>query len=659
MWRAETQIYELFSYRGGWTVMREKWRKVYLKHLPLSVLSQKLKEIVIAKLCIDQEDAHEIDKLTHAIELNRCAERYSHSKLLSALFRFVTFENVESVKLFGDMSANGFVSHIKYEKNIGTLMLQSCAVLKSSRKRSADNLIYEYLAGQYVNSICNILPCFVQTYGLYKYTDDAWRKAQLHSATPEDLKENLKSKKLQLICDESKACNVKQIQNICKDSKLFAILIQNVSNPISLQEYIMLKECTAYDLTCILFILYMALDKLKDEFTHYDLHAGNCLVCAPYDKPIRYIYHLDDDPDGETIEFYTKYMPKIIDYGRSFFHGNEAFTRSLKKGGRYSIEKIENMVRKELRDMILNRFIKEETNGKEVVKELSDRLRTKYKIYKQHYSRNLLSDTVINFSKTRNTNTDDTPTFPDCHELDYEYERGEYAGDDSGFTWLTNCRQDTDGDHHICTNKRNASHDLRLLHVLDEHNTGIISSILNYDEVEWELLQDYKYYNIRTHNTAQTPDSGWAFKKSRSGQGTYYINTNTRIKQWEHPYRYKISFKDFGVAENTESGIENKTINNVSDAHECLQKKILSSTMKKPEHVALEVHVYYSNKKIKLEEKQLEKDLDEESVTEKSCNEWGKTYHTQCKNGIRPECVWDSSRAPGKKCHRQKISKCT
>ena len=32
-----------------------------------------------------------------------------------------------------------------------------------------DNLFYEYLVGQYINTLINRFPCFLQTYGLYKY----------------------------------------------------------------------------------------------------------------------------------------------------------------------------------------------------------------------------------------------------------------------------------------------------------------------------------------------------------------------------------------------------------------------------------------------------------------------------------------------------------
>ena len=65
-----------------------------------------------------------------------------------------------------------------------------------------------------------------------------------------------------------------------------------------------------------MFQIYMPLAMLKDNFTHYDLHTDNVLMYYPIkDKFIQYHYHIDDNT---TVQFKSKYIVKIIDYGRSY-----------------------------------------------------------------------------------------------------------------------------------------------------------------------------------------------------------------------------------------------------------------------------------------------------------------------------------------------------
>ena len=82
---------------------------------------------------------------------------------------FTDFKYVEPpIKRIGKPSANGFVNEIKYKKSGYT----AYAVLKSSTRPSADNLVYEYIVGQFINKQCNYFPCFLETYGFYFYNDN-------------------------------------------------------------------------------------------------------------------------------------------------------------------------------------------------------------------------------------------------------------------------------------------------------------------------------------------------------------------------------------------------------------------------------------------------------------------------------------------------------
>jgi hypothetical protein len=69
---------------------------------------------------------------------------------------FVKFDNVKSIRKIGAVSENGFVKEIEYE-HAG---YKSHAVLKSSSKKFADNLYYEYLAGVFINMVSKFVPNF-------------------------------------------------------------------------------------------------------------------------------------------------------------------------------------------------------------------------------------------------------------------------------------------------------------------------------------------------------------------------------------------------------------------------------------------------------------------------------------------------------------------
>ena len=59
---------------------------------------------------------------------------------------------------------------------------------------------------------------------------------------------------------------------------------------------------------------------LSNEYTHYDLHTNNVLLYKPVNgKYIQYHYHL---PDGTVVSFKSRYIVKIIDYGRSYIDGS-------------------------------------------------------------------------------------------------------------------------------------------------------------------------------------------------------------------------------------------------------------------------------------------------------------------------------------------------
>jgi hypothetical protein len=248
---------------------------------------------------------------------------------------FDGFTNFDYIKVpiirIGKPSNNGFIHRIQYMRNG-----YSCyAILKSSQSAKADNLAYEYLVGQFINKQSKRFPCFVETYGFFYYKDvDSWNNMRM------SLKMNDKtlfSESLMKIESGSNsflklACRIGEraallIQDIPKSKALYDMLKPSIE-PVK-KVRIRNKNYNVYDdsfvendLRYILFQVYFPLAALSSLFTHYDLHGDNVLVYELENQTcIEYRYHFYD---GTSVSFKSKYIAKIIDYGRCYFLDTEA-----------------------------------------------------------------------------------------------------------------------------------------------------------------------------------------------------------------------------------------------------------------------------------------------------------------------------------------------
>ena len=215
----------------------------------------------------------------------------------------------DPIQRIGAVSANGFVNEIKFTHK----EYSSYAVLKSSTSNNADNLMYEYRVGQFLNKMSLRYPCFVETYNLYKYkTANGWnfvKKNKIINAN--EFKPHI----------DIQPYNIKEA---CKSSKYLAVLIQHLKGVISMKELVDKEhESLNYNFLTLLYQIYFVLDCMKNIFTHYDLHGDNVLLYEPSKtKYIQYHYH---SASGVTT-FKSIYVAKIIDYGRSHF--KDVFTSS-------------------------------------------------------------------------------------------------------------------------------------------------------------------------------------------------------------------------------------------------------------------------------------------------------------------------------------------
>ena len=217
---------------------------------------------------------------------------------------FTKFDYAIRRRRIGIPSNNGFIYEIEYRHQ----NYVAHAILKSSIRINSDNLMYEYKVGQTVNRFNKHFPCFVETYGVYKYNSDAeWRTAQ----------DGINVNKLQNILTQYPTTDYKES---CIHSKHLCILIQHIKDAPTLHTRTVLQGFREKDLLYCLYQIYYTLSMLSNEYTHYDLHSNNVLLYKPVDgKYIQYHYHL---PDGTVVSFKSRYIVKIIDYGRSYVDGS-------------------------------------------------------------------------------------------------------------------------------------------------------------------------------------------------------------------------------------------------------------------------------------------------------------------------------------------------
>lgn len=213
---------------------------------------------------------------------------------------FVQFDYATGLKRIGVPSQNGVITEITYKHRD----YLAHAILKSSITPTADNLMYEYNVGNVLNKYVRVLPTFVETYGYYFYKNVLLlNKVKKNTATLTNLKKGLT---LQENYDYKQSC-IKPT--------LTSVLIQHIKNARTLEEMLSDTTFLENDLLYCLYQVYYTLSKLHKLFTHYDLHTSNVLLYEPVNgKYIHYHY----ETDAGVISFKSKYIAKIIDYGRSF-----------------------------------------------------------------------------------------------------------------------------------------------------------------------------------------------------------------------------------------------------------------------------------------------------------------------------------------------------
>lgn len=209
---------------------------------------------------------------------------------------------------------NGSVMRVTYMRR----NMYAYCVYKIANNDDSDNLFYEYWVGKYfVNRCCEMFPTFLKTYGLYaistriplnKFFADAGTNPKLYRRVEFDFQSNV-------VPNEA-----------CSENERLLLNIQHYGRFITFEKAMFHPEGRSvgmqFEMATLLFQVYFALSSLGDTYTHYDLHTTNVGIYSPYttSEYILMHYHM---PDSSVISFPTRYIAKIIDYGRNYVRFND------------------------------------------------------------------------------------------------------------------------------------------------------------------------------------------------------------------------------------------------------------------------------------------------------------------------------------------------
>jgi hypothetical protein len=424
----------------------------------------------------------------------------------------------EEIDILGGDSANGFVFEIPLVKD----GYKVYTVLKNAKTADADNLFYEGLVGLYVNKKNYIFPCFVETYGIYMWTSldahkDAVKYSQGKTLNPpalDKLKNVRKYTSYKGFFEDSDFAF-----KTCDFAQAGAVLVQHIHKARSIDGFV--KEfkgnkafCT-FHLPQYLYQVYAPLGMLSNEFSHYDLHSGNVVLYRIGNEQAnrdrlreiavggvpnngQYITMKYHYPDGEVVSFNTFDIAKIIDYGRSYFSYTDEKNKKT-----YSSHTYHEFLRSAI----------EANDAKRTTKHLPS-----YR-HEEDYTKG------------------------QCHNLSYD------ELEDEGIYGSY---------HYICSNKRNKSHDLRLVSIIRKQ-------LLN-EYMDRGLMWVASYFD--TENEER--------KLVKKMLEALYYKDEYRVNRGQKDYGYGTPEDDKANYESLDTLESEASIRNVEDMHLALKDLLMT-----------------------------------------------------------------------------------
>lgn len=260
-------------------------------------------------------------------DMTMCITFGTETKKIEKMFNFANFKNIVGIRNIA-AGKSGIINELIYEcEGYRTASILKSNLDTSNEKYLADNLYYEgYIGLKYINRLAQQYPCFLKTYGLYLYNDP---KLQQTFEQVNAIAEKFPDKYAEFINiiphNVFKKLPIPKkfdANSSCALYGQYAIQLEYINAPISLSTLINTQMSPYFyfvELPQIIFQIYSVLGSLssKEAYAHNDLHIGNILIyIVPDDKHITLTYK--NAVGGATIQFQTRYIVKIIDYGRNF-----------------------------------------------------------------------------------------------------------------------------------------------------------------------------------------------------------------------------------------------------------------------------------------------------------------------------------------------------
>jgi hypothetical protein len=240
------------------------------------------------------------------------------NKIHTLFKKFTDFTNVTKITNSATVLKNGFVVRIQLEKQFDEYSYSTCFLLKSVQKANnkGDDLYYEYIAGRVINRFAERFPCFVETYNLYQYTSAKEFNLGLQFHSQSELQRDTLT-----FCDILKGLKRLQktaIEDACRTPSYLALSLQHFDNvSLPLIDHVRHRQFVDMDLYFVLLQIYLPLSHLSGHFVHNDLHLRSVLLHEPSNRMhIRFVYHIGGNTE---IRFVSRFVAKMVDYGRSFF----------------------------------------------------------------------------------------------------------------------------------------------------------------------------------------------------------------------------------------------------------------------------------------------------------------------------------------------------
>jgi hypothetical protein len=193
-------------------------------------------------------------------------------------------------------SKEGIVSVVNLKFPDGQV-IQNFAIMKLQQPSAFDdeNLIHEITVGLILNNLRDYLPCFMYTYG-------------------------------GIFCGYPKEYSMKDndYRDLCKGNDPHSILItEYIPGNLTIEEFInqpAYSQLQEDDKIKVLLLLAFSLNEANEryKFIHGDLHGKNIMIRTLLVETDFTFPYKDDKLGNINIKITTKYVPIIIDYGRTF-----------------------------------------------------------------------------------------------------------------------------------------------------------------------------------------------------------------------------------------------------------------------------------------------------------------------------------------------------